>query len=286
MDKAKEPPPEVLATLTPFARATTALALITDKAIRSLTEALAAHLPAAEAQRTTKQLVSTAEASCWANSVACWVEATDADGVRVLREHDMAWPEWMVHGYHVRIERRGAMRGRSGRRTAFNYQMSLFDPYDLPDMAQVPHVGVDEAFNVTGTMVHDRDGVLTGVCFHAIMDDEDLWQFTIHTAQVADLVRAWGVDDAWVRLARTPGVWAAGYAATQDVADKAKREVEAEATVTPIATTASTTGEGVEVPGAVARRVAPGANPVLPPRKLPTPHTGEQGTGDHNADAV
>lgn len=211
----EQPPAQARESLTPIARAATALAVLTDRAVHQLRSNYREALPADLARQLDANVTSVLEASVWSNSIACWVEQTNVGGVRVDRAHDVAWPEWEAHGYHLRVERELDRYAHSGRREAYHHQLDLFDDWGAQtghaEKEGWPQVEFENARNVTGTMQRDNRGRVCGVRFHTIFGHEDLWAFTINAADVELLIASWKDDDPWVRLASTAAVWAAGY---------------------------------------------------------------------------
>lgn len=211
MSETRQPPQAALEAIKPLSHAITALAVLTDRAIRQLRLSYRENLPDQVLPQIEANITSTMEAGFWANSVACWVESTCPPSTTVDKLHEVAWPEWEVGPFHVRIERE-AHYARSGRRDAYNHQVPLFE-YSIRDEApqQWAHVDPDQARNVTGTMVRDEDGVVTGVVFRAIFGTRALWQLTVSAEMVQQLINSWAPEDPWVILAQTPATWAAGY---------------------------------------------------------------------------
>ena len=205
------PPDHIRRAIEPLTHAITALAVITDRSVRELRDQYRSKLSADLAAQIDANIAGTMEASIWSNSVSCWVDETRPANVSVERLHDVAWPEWDAGECHVRIERE-SRAPRSGRRAAYDHQIPLFQ-YAVGDEAPEEWVRVDadKAMNVTGTMLRDGDGVVIGVRFRAIFDNEDLWRLEVTVDDVAALLRSWTDESPWVALAKTPATWAAGY---------------------------------------------------------------------------
>ena len=266
----KPPPQEALDALLPFARVATALAARVDEGTRCLRASLYADLPDEEARRVDKQLVSTVEASFWANSIAAFADANPDPTLSVIRDHEMAWPEFKVANSQIREERRAHVTARSGRRAAFNHQLMLdvFDPHK-PRQEEWPQVESADATNITGTMLHGDDRTCVGVRFHALFGGEDLWDFTVKTTDVATLRESWADTDIWVLLAERPGLWSLGYreASRLNAAPQAPPSLP-------------TRPEPAPANPQVAQRVARGANPVLPPATIAPAPTDESDAAD------
>lgn len=245
-------PEQAIAALSPLARAVTALAVLAGQAADDLRNAVTGSLSKEESERINKQLVSTAEAACWANAIACWVEANEDSSAKVIRPHDVAWPEWQVDSYHLRVERLHDRYARSGRRDAFQHQIPL-DEFNLasPNVGEWQKKEAAQARNVTGTMVRSSSGSVVGVRFHTVFGHEDLWSFTVRAEDVAGLLATWSDADPWVRLASSAKTWSHGYHAIS--------------VDTPNRRASAAVDGSAAADDAVTRRVRPGARPILPP---------------------
>lgn len=211
MHQPPKPPDATWAAIEPLASAITALAVITDRAIHELRDQYRAKLTPKLAAQLDAHIAGTMEASIWSNSVSCWVDETCPAHVTVNRLHEVAWPEWDAGPCHVRIERE-SRAPRSGRRSAYDHQIPLIE-YVVGDTIPEGCVRVDaeNALNVTGTMLRDKDGAVSGVRFHAIFAGDDVWRVDVSANEVSTLIQSWSRTAPWVALASTPATWAAGY---------------------------------------------------------------------------
>lgn len=243
-----DPPREAIEALMPIARPVTALAVVASVSAGALRQSIRDEYPPDFADRLIAQSVGTGEACGWTNAVDAFVESHPELAARSIREHSSDWVTWEVAGkYQLRIERRRQSKTGSLTREAFNRQLNLDELLGL-DSPRV--LRPEEATNIVGTMVRGHSGQVTAVRFHAPRSErEDLWGFNVKAEEVRDLPVEWADDDLWVKLARLCEVMALGSpAATWTRPDE----------VNAIASSDE-----------VRRRVAPGANPILPPSALP-----------------